>query len=318
MNSNSNVIISLCSYLSLSEDVKPYEPMEWSKLAFNLIINNLQPIDLYDLSINDYKNKLGLSDKEIERIKRLLDRSGSLAFEISKYEKMGIRIVTRADKDYPKVLKAVLKQKCPPIFYYAGDLDLLDKKFIGFVGSRTINEKDEDITKKLVHNVVQSGYGIVSGGAKGIDTIASEQAIQSGGVAVEFVSDSLIKKLKNNVTNGYIRNKKLLIISAVKPDAGFNVGEAMSRNKYIYASSKATVVIKSEFNKGGTWSGAIEALKNNFSIVYSWKNEDYLGNIELIGKGALPLVDTDWHTNDIPNIDQGNRPLTLFDFIESK
>lgn len=36
-----------------------------------------------------------------------------------------------------------------------------------------------------------------------------------------------------------------------KPDAGFNAGIAMQRNKYIYVQSEATVVVKSDYNKGG-------------------------------------------------------------------
>ena len=43
-----------------------------------------------------------------------------------------------------------------------------------------------------------------------------------------------------------------------------NVGMAMMRNRYVYAQSCGTVVVRSEYNKGGTWAGAIDNLKNEW------------------------------------------------------
>jgi predicted Rossmann fold nucleotide-binding protein DprA/Smf involved in DNA uptake len=42
---------------------------------------------------------------------------------------------------------------------------------------------------------------------------------------------------------------------------GFNVGHAMQRNKLIYALADAALVVTSDFEKGGTWAGAIEQLE---------------------------------------------------------
>ena len=79
-----------------------------------------------------------------------------------------------------------------------------------------------------------------------------------------------------------------------KPDAGFSVGIAMMRNKYIYSQSEGTVVVKSDYKKGGTWSGAIENIKHKRSETYCWDNPKYQGNVELIAKGAIP-IDEQWN-----------------------
>ena len=56
---------------------------------------------------------------------------------------------------------------------------------------------------------------------------------------------------------------------AVRPRAGFNVGHAMQRNKLIYALADAALVVSADFNKGGTWAGAIEQLEQlNYVPVY--------------------------------------------------
>jgi predicted Rossmann fold nucleotide-binding protein DprA/Smf involved in DNA uptake len=85
-------------------------------------------------------------------------------------------------------------------------------------------------------------------------------------------------------------------MSVAKPDAGFSVEIAMARNRLIYAQSAGTVVVKSEYNKGGTWSGAVENLTKRWCPIFCWNNAKYKGNMELIGKGAIP-VDESWDGN---------------------
>jgi predicted Rossmann fold nucleotide-binding protein DprA/Smf involved in DNA uptake len=67
----------------------------------------------------------------------------------------------------------------------------------------------------------------------------------------------------------------------------------MMRNKYIYASSLGTVVVKSDLNKGGTWAGATDNLKMNWTKEFCWNNYLYKGNMELIKNGAIE-IDENW------------------------
>ena len=102
-----------------------------------------------------------------------------------------------------------------------------------------------------------------------------------------------MKKLKNSDTVRNVQNGNLLLLSVSKPDAGFNVGFAMMRNRYIYAQSEATVVVRSDLNKGGTWTGATENPKNNWCTTLCWEHS-YPGNKALIEKGAIPIPN-DWN-----------------------
>lgn len=246
MNDNAMAIIILCSYLCVDDNIKPYEPREWTKLAEKLMLNKLQPCDILKFNNDDFKTKLNYSDTDIERINKLINRSGSIAFEMEKYSNIGINIVTRAEKYYPVMLKNKLGKTCPPLFYYAGNFELLKEKCVGFVGSRSIGVDDNKVTKKLVSAVNKNGYGVVSGGAKGIDLVAYENSVANGNIVIEYISDSLNKRVKKKDTIKSILNNQLLMLSATKPDAPFNTGIAMMRNKYIYAQSEGTVVVKSD------------------------------------------------------------------------
>ena len=292
MNLDSNAILTLCSHICVGEGVRPLEPKEYSELAKKLGNIGKSPKDLFDFTVQDFEQLLDMTSDDIDRVKRLLDRNASLSFDLGQYSNIGIETITRADTEYPRKLKKKLGNACPPIFYYAGDLSLLDRNYIGYVGARTVSAEDVEFTKNAVRKTTSLGYGVVSGGAKGIDTVSGTEALLSESFAIEFLSDSLMKKLKNSDTVRNVQNGNLLLLSVSKPGAGFNVGFAMMRNRYIYAQSEATVV-RSDLNKGGTWTGATENLKNNWCTTLCWEHS-YPGNKALIEKGAIPIP-SDWN-----------------------
>ncbi len=297
-------IIALCSQIGIINGVKPLENKEWASVSESLIKNNKTPKELFDFSKEEFMSILNIFDEnEIGRYKTLLERSSSLAFELENLNKYGVKIVTRASALFPKRIKKLLRQQSPPLFYYAGDLNLLNYKYIGFVGSRDVKESDIKKLKQLVKNATLKGYGVVSGGAKGVDSIATEESLCNGGIAIEFLSESMIKKLKDHKISQFIRERRLLLLSAVKPDAGFNTGNAMQRNKYIYTQSLATVVIKSNYNQGGTWSGAFENLKKGWVKEFCLENDNCLGNKELIKKGAIQ-IDENFNFSNIGDIEK--------------
>jgi predicted Rossmann fold nucleotide-binding protein DprA/Smf involved in DNA uptake len=78
-----------------------------------------------------------------------------------------------------------------------------------------------------------------------------------------------------------------VLISPFNPEAGFDVGNAMSRNKYIYCLADAAVVVSSIKNKGGTWNGAVENLRHKWVPLWvKSSSESSSGNAELIRQGG--------------------------------
>jgi DNA processing protein len=74
------------------------------------------------------------------------------------------------------------------------------------------------------------------------------------------LADSLEKTTMNREHRNLLLDGQLVLISPYDPSAGFNVGNAMQRNKLIYALADASLVVSSDLNKGGTWAGAVEQL----------------------------------------------------------
>ena len=228
-------------------------------------------------------------------ISALLKRSGSVAFAISKMDGMGIKFTTVLDDDFPPNLHKKLGDKCPPILYYSGDSSINRHRYVGYVGSRNVDDADRAWTEKMVAKNMKNRYGVVSGGAKGIDVISTGYALSLGNYAIEFLAEGLARRVKDPTTLSYILDGKLLLYSATSPFAKGNrnsfVASAMERNKFIYTQSSGTVLVKSGLEEGGTWAGATESLKNNWCTVYVWDQKSYPGNQALIERGGIGLDD---------------------------
>ena len=293
MKSDSAVICALCSHLALTSEAKPLTVREWGTYARALRDAGMRPGDLSDLSEPQIAAALGAGEDMAGRVRRLLDRQGSLAFALARYENIGIYVLTRADDLYPRQLKHAFGDGCPPLLYCAGNAELTRCHCAGFVGSRDVCDADEDFAVRTVEKVTARGFGVVSGGARGIDSIAGAAALACGAPLVEYVGHSLTKHVRRRDRLEALQDGQALVLSTEVPDAECSRGALVGRNKYIYGHSVATIAVRSDLNRGGTWTGATEAMKRGLCPVLCWNNAVYDGNQGLISSGAIPISE-DW------------------------
>lgn len=286
---NAMCAILLCSYVGIksNDEIKPLSLGEWNQFLDKLIEIGKEPSFIMNNNNLDLIKEIGYDEINIDRIRKLVSRGGAVAFELDDLVRKGIDVVTLFDKNYPVLLKRKLKRKTPPILFYAGDINLSKKIGIAVVGSRNVDNSGVEFTKKLVEKAAKENLIVYSGGAKGVDTISEKTAIISGSAVVSFIADSLLSKIKKKEVIQYIQQGKLLLFSDVKPDLGFTAARAMNRNKLIYAASCGAFVVSSDYNKGGTWSGAVENIKNNWTKEFIWNHLEYSGNLGLIEKGGI-------------------------------
>ncbi len=272
--------------------VKPLTPVEYGRFATWLHHQGYNPASLlHDQAavLANWQDPKGTITAE--RIQHLLDRGASMGFALEHWAKHGVWVVSRGSQLYPMGVKRKIGVARPPIFFGVGNQDLLNKQGIGFVGSRSIDDADQAFTQAKAARAIEQGYVVVSGGAKGVDQTAMLTALSSGGESVGILSDSLLRSSTSKAYREGLKHNRLALISPFYPEAGFSTGNAMARNKYIYAMSNAVVVVKSDFNKGGTWTGAKENLKKQWAPVLV-RHTDYDGNRELIKLGAMAIDDS--------------------------
>jgi predicted Rossmann fold nucleotide-binding protein DprA/Smf involved in DNA uptake len=283
LHPDSLALLLLCSRLGLDDDsVKPLALREWNTLARKLQAASLRPSDLLAVSITD--SPLELSTDERERITVLASRE--IQRDLTRLEGLGIFPISRADKDYPEKYRSRLKDSAPTVLFYAGEKALLGQPGIAVVGSRHLDVAGQECAKFIGDACGLSGQVLYSGGARGVDTISMEAALEARGTAVGVLADSLERQVKSR--KDALRRGDLCLVTPYSPNAGFSIGAAMGRNRLIYTLADYAIVVASEAETGGTWAGATETLKNNWVPVFVLEHGAMPdGNRSLLQKGAL-------------------------------
>src|SRR5262249_34175486 len=104
------------------------------------------------------------------------------------------------------------------------------------------------------------------------------------------LADSLDRLARGAENRRFVADGRLTLVSPFHPGAGFQVGNAMARNKLIYCLADVAVVIASSQRMGGTWHGATENLRHGWVPLYVRAGEGTPdGNRALIGEGGIAL-----------------------------
>lgn len=295
VDTQTQAILLLTAHLQKASqaEVKPLTPCEWGRFASWLHAEGKLPEELVESG--DLASLLhGWQDRAVshERVLKLLGRSATLGVVLEKWERAGLWVLTRSHTDYPAKLKRRLGQDSPALLIGCGNPRILNSPGVAVVGSRDASEDDLQFTWEFGRKVAEDNHIIVSGGARGVDETAMLGCIEAGGKAAGILSDSLLRAITSTKYRNALATDQVVLLTPFNPQAGFNVGNAMARNKYIYCCADAAVIIASGKSKGGTWNGAVEAMRAEWVPVWVRKTPGSPdGNAALIRKGAHDLRD---------------------------
>ena len=292
LTADSQVMVSLCSHIGLTSqlDISSFSTREWNVLSKKLGQHGLRPEDLLQLETEQLDSLIDHNQKMNKRISTLLSRAGSLAIELEQLESLGVGVVTRVDEDYPARYKQRLKENAPVLLFYSGERALLGQPGVAIVGSRNLDEVGEQSANFIGNACGLAGLVLYSGGARGVDSLSMKAALDARGFAVGILADSLEKAIRNPGYRSAIVERNVCLVTPYSPSAPFNAGNAMGRNRLIYTLADFAIVVASEFERGGTWAGANEALRAGWLPVFVLQHEHMpLGNMKLIERGAIPL-----------------------------
>ena len=297
MDANKQAILMLSTYFSPSQKGNPTSltPLEYGRFALWLRKNKYQPKDLFsqfDEILNKWKDKKNKITKE--RLSFLIGRGMAMGMALEKWHRAGIWVITRSDTEYPKRLKTHLGDNAPAVLFGVGNKNLLNAGGLSMVGSRNFNARDQEFTQYIAKQAAMEGINIVSGGARGVDETAMLSSLEVNGTAIGILANNLLKATLSGKWRKHIRNNQLVLISTYYPEASFNIGNAMGRNKYIYCLSDRALVVCSDEGKGGTWAGANENIKKNWIPLFVKEPSDGSGNAVLkrMGANSLHWIDT--------------------------
>ncbi len=288
---DSQAIVLLCAPIAVGE-AKPLTPSEWARLASAIHASELgRPGALVGLTASELADQLGVGPDLADRLAKLLDRGGTLAFELERLESRGIWIVARSDDGYPESLKRHLGLRAPALLFGAGRREVVPERGVAVVGSRDASPEALEFAEELGQRIGREGATVVSGAARGVDRTAMSGAMEAGGPAVGVVADSLVRFTQQPDIRTALVDELLTLVTPYVPEARFSVGNAMGRNRLIYCLSHAAVVVATSAGSGGTWAGAVENLRAGWVPLWVWSSSSApTGNGELLRAGGLPLT----------------------------
>ena len=169
--------------------------------------------------------------------------------------------------------------------------------------------------RTLVAELLNARRLVVSGGAAGVDQAAMFGALNAEGTVIGILADNLFRSATSAKYRWHLMSGDLTLISPFNPEARFFVGNAMARNKYVYCLAEEAVVVSSTRDNGGTWNGAVENLKNEWTPLWVKQAESpKSGNPHLVELGGRWLE----HLDELVQTESadGQQPNTQGDDIQ--
>ena len=208
--------------------------------------------------------------------------------ELRRCEEAGIELVTPAHPDYPELL---LETYDPPLcLYVRGNTKILNGKNIAFVGSRKTSFYGVEVTKTLARSAKFEGWTVVSGLARGIDTVAHQTVVDHAGLTIAVIGSGLarlypnenLQRARDIVENGGV------IVSEFPLNTPPARRSFPMRNRIIAGMSKGTLVVEGGIKSGSmiTATQALEQGKMVFAVPGLINNPQAQGCHKLIKNGA--------------------------------
>ena len=232
----------------------------------------------------------GLSQKVIESFQRV--RKGvSLEQVWERIQSLGVEVLTWNDEGYPRHLKEI--DQPPPVLYIRGALQPEDEWAVAIVGTRRVTAYGRQVAEEVATTLARNGVTIVSGLARGVDSIAHQAALNAGGRTLAVLGNGvdLIYPPENRRLADQIMAHGALVSDyalGTQPD-GINFPP---RNRIISGLSLAVIIIEAGETSGAliTASFAAEQGRDVFAVPGNINAPQSQGTNRLIRDGAQPLL----------------------------
>ena len=209
-------------------------------------------------------------------------------------------IIEQKSKYFPEELKKI--ERAPEYIYAEGNIELLNKKGIAVVGSRNCTQYGEKMCKNFIKDLTEYQLNIVSGLAKGIDSISHESCINFNGSTIAVLPGGLNKiyPKENKRLVQEILEHNGLIISEYEDNVEACSNNFIRRNLIISTITIGTLIVEAGYRSGTSITAkyARKQGKSVFCIPSSLENKKGITTNKMIQKGEAKLV---INVNDIIN-----------------
>ncbi|OGH11215.1 MAG: DNA protecting protein DprA [Candidatus Levybacteria bacterium RIFCSPHIGHO2_01_FULL_36_15] len=236
----------------------------------------------------DYK-KAGIGDLTFEKFSKFRSSFDIKAY-LEQLKQKKVQFVAIADNNYPENLKKI--DEAPLVIFVKGDIFNIDgKKCIAVVGTRKITRYGEEVTAKLVLELVSQGFIIVSGLALGVDVLAHKTAIEENAKTIAVLGSGVdcCYPRENMFIYEKIINGSGAVVSPFPLSMQPSIGTFPARNKIISGLSIGTLVTEAGFESGAliTANYARQQKRPVFAVPGPITSKQSEGTAKLLKNGAI-------------------------------
>jgi DNA processing protein len=216
----------------------------------------------------------------------------SLEAEMERLEGYGIKVVSWHDPDYPARLKEIYDY--PPVLYIRGSLRPEDEWCLSVVGTRRPTVYGRQVTEEIVTGLARNRITVVSGLAKGIDSMAHQSALEAGGRTIAVMGgglDTVYPAENASLARSIIQSGALL--SEYHPGTRPRPENFPRRNRIMSGISLGVLVVEAGETSGALITArlAVEQNREVFAIPGSILSPASQGTNHLIQDGAKLVTD---------------------------
>lgn len=224
------------------------------------------------------------ASRHLVQTRAQLDLEGALA----QVHAAGIQLLTWDSAEYPAYLKETASP--PPLLYVRGQILKDDEWAVAIVGTRRLTAYGRQVTRELVRGLVRSRVTVVSGLARGIDSVAHKQALDSGGrtLAVLGCGTDVIYPAENRGLVERIVAGQGALISDYPLGTQPEAKNFPARNRIISGLALGVIVVEAGERSGAliTAKFALEQDREVFAIPGNINSPASKGPNKLIQQGA--------------------------------
>ena len=207
--------------------------------------------------------------------------------EIKRLQEQKVKVLTILDGAYPQRLKEIY---LPPIvLFYRGNLSLLNQRAVAIVGSRDHSKYAKDCIRELIPVLVNDNIVVISGLARGVDTLAHEETLKANGNTIAVIGSGLdVVYPPENRKLYEVIAKKGLILSEYPLQSRPLKFHFPYRNRIIAGLSHGVCVIEAKEKSGSLITANLALTENRevFAVPGSIFSIHSKGTNSLIEAGA--------------------------------
>ena len=167
--------------------------------------------------------------------------------ELSAADRIGARLMTADDADYPEALAAIYD--APPLLYVLGDIALLRRQAVAIVGARNASANGRRLAQDIARDLGTAGFVVVSGLARGIDHAAHRGSLDSGTIAVVAGGIDIAYPPDNEELQREI-GRRGAIVAEMPPGTVPQAKHFPRRNRLISGLSLGVLVVEAALQSG--------------------------------------------------------------------